>query len=257
MFPVAHGWLLVRVIEDASPASFLGCVWPDMLFGSPLAHHQTHHSGDALLAYAHRMPEGVEREEFIEFVQGVISHGVAPTGFDHFSDEAYGDDAEDAKGYAFQRGALFAARAATACGIPEELGLWKAHNIIEMAFERSLFHANTPAAQSLIAACANTDLMQRMAEPLAQFFGVEPTALTECMRRYPEMVELTPTSHEALAQAYAYQTRYRHESAHPDKSALADLIGEAEALVAPDRDTYLTTCLNGVSVALATCAVTL
>lgn len=43
MFPVAHGWLLARLTGDVpSLAAFLGCVWPDLLFGSPLTHQQSH-----------------------------------------------------------------------------------------------------------------------------------------------------------------------------------------------------------------------
>ncbi|MDE3231142.1 MAG: hypothetical protein KGO05_14785 [Chloroflexota bacterium] len=54
MFPIAHGWLLARLTDDGSPtpAAFLGCVWPDMLFGSPLTHKQSHTSGEALLDFA-------------------------------------------------------------------------------------------------------------------------------------------------------------------------------------------------------------
>lgn len=250
MFPVAHGWLLAQVADEPSPAAFLGCVWPDMLFGSPLAHPQSHRSGAGLLAFARSLPAGAERDEFTAFVRGVISHGSEPRGFDWYSDDGYGEVAPEVKGYAFQRGRPLATRTAAACGVAEGQGLWKAHNIVEMAFERPLLQADGRAAASLAAACADADLMARIAEPLARYFGLASAGLAESMRRFAEMVELTPTTLDALAQAYVGQTRYRHPGAQPDASALADLIGEAEELIAADRDEYLTTCRAGVRATL-------
>lgn len=91
MFPIAHGWLLAELTEQPAAAAYLGCVWPDMLFGSPLAHPQSHQSGAGLLAFARGLPAGAERDEFMAFVRGVITHGSEPHGFDWFSDEGYGE----------------------------------------------------------------------------------------------------------------------------------------------------------------------
>lgn len=252
MFPVAHGWLIAQVTERPTPADYLGCVWPDMLFGSPITHPQSHKSGAQLLAFGRGLPVGAERDEFIAFTRGVITHGSEPHGFDWFSDEGYGDHGAE-KGYAFQRATPLAARAAVACGVPEAMGLWKAHNFIEMAYERWLYAENAQAAGALLSACADADLMERIAEPLARYFAHEPAALAESMRRYAEMVALVPASLDALADAYVRQTRYRHPGAQPDASAIAALIGEAETIIASDRDDYLGVCLAGVRGVLAEC----
>jgi hypothetical protein len=253
MFPIAHGWLLAQITEQPTAAAYLGCVWPDMLFGSPLAHPQSHTSGAELLAFARALPAGEARDEFLAFVRGVITHGSEPHGFDWFSDEGYGDESGQAKGFAFQRAAPLAQRAAAACGVPEEMGLWKAHNLIEMSFEGPLYAVNPQATHALAAACADDALMRRIAEPLGRFFAHEPDALAESMRRYPSMVALTGATLDALGEAYARQTRYRHAGAQPDAHAIAALIGEAATLVAAERDDYLTTCLSGVRATLAAC----
>ena len=161
MFPIAHGWLLAQITEQPTAAAYLGCVWPDMLFGSPLAHPQSHKSGAELLAFARALPAGEARDEFLAFVRGVITHGSEPHGFDWFSDEGYGDESGQAKGFAFQRAAPLAQRAAAACDVPEEMGLWKAHNLIEMSFEGPLYAANPDAAHALATACADDALMRR------------------------------------------------------------------------------------------------
>lgn len=255
MFPIAHGWLLAELTEQPAAAAYLGCVWPDMLFGSPLAHPQSHQSGAGLLAFARGLPAGAERDEFMAFVRGVITHGSEPHGFDWFSDEGYGEESGRARGFAFQRGEPLAQRAAKACDVPEEMGLWKAHNLIEMSFETPLYTANPQAAHALTAACFDEPLMARIAAPLGRYFQHEPEALAESMRRYAEMVTLTPTTLDALGEAYAHQTRYRHAGSQPDAHAIADLIGEAQRLVAAERDDYLSTCLAGVRATLAACGV--
>lgn len=255
MFPVAHGWLLAELTDQPTAAAYLGCVWPDMLFGSPLAHQQSHQSGAGLLDFARGLPVGAERDEFIAFVRAVITHGSEPRGFDWFSDEGYGGESGHAKGFAFQRGAPLAQRAAKACDVPEEMGLWKAHNLIEMSFETPLYAANPAAARALMAACADEPLMARIAAPLGCYFHHEPEALAESMRRYAAMVALAPTSLDALGEAYAHQTRYRHAGAQPDAHAIADLIGEAQRLVAAEYDVYLATCLSSIRATLTACGV--
>lgn len=251
MFPVAHGWLLAQLVEHPTPAEFLGCVWPDMLFGSPLTHPQSHTSGAQLLAFARGLPAGAERDEFTGFVRGVITHGSQPHGFDWFSDESYGERPE-AKGYAFQRATPLADRAATACDVPADSGLWKAHNLIEMAFERSLMQANMEAAHALAAACADEELITRTAAPLGRYFGHSPDALAASMVRYATYVSLAPKSLDDLAQTYALQTRFKHVGAQPDAHALALLLGEAETIIAADREQYLGVCLDAVRATLAT-----
>ncbi len=46
------------------------------------------------------------------------------------------------------------------------------------------------------------------------------------------------------------QTRLRHPGAEPDEAAIAHLIAEAEAIVAPDADEFLHTCAAQVGAML-------
>ena len=90
MFPLAHAWLLARVVPKPTPAHYLGCVWPDMLFDSPLSHPQSHRSGAALAAYAQSLADAEDAATLRAFVTGVLTHGSEPHGFDWYSDEEYG-----------------------------------------------------------------------------------------------------------------------------------------------------------------------
>ncbi len=238
MFPIAHAWLLEQVVDRPSPAHYLGCVWPDMLFGSPLDHQRSHRSGEQLHAYAQHL-DGPEGEALRAFVAGVLTHGTEPHGFDWYSDECYDDRPLEERGYAFQRGHPFAHAASSACGLPDEHGWWKAHNLVEMAFERRLHRARPELGAQLSAACANETLVGSLARSLASLFGVSPAALTVAMRRFPEVVHLRPATAQDLADTYAAQTRLKHAAAQPDRAALAALIEEVEDAIAPDWHTFL------------------
>lgn len=250
MFPIAHAWMIEQCAPAPTLAHYLGCVWPDMLYGSPLTHQQTHREGTALVAYAASLPPGDEADEFRQFVQGALSHGVEPHGFDWYSDEEYGGLSSSERGYAFQRGRQLAERAAAACGVAPDQGWWKAHNLIEMAFERRLYAERSERGERIATACADTALVERISVHLAERFGQPTDALAETMRRFPAIVALCPTTLESLARTYAAQTRLRHPGAQPDEAALAHLIAEAETIVAPDADEFLRSCTTQVGAML-------
>jgi hypothetical protein len=246
MFPIAHAWLLTRVIPDASPAHFLGCVWPDMLFESPLSHPQSHRSGARLAEFAAALPAASDRELVRAFVAGVLTHGSEPRGFDWFSDEEWGGRPLEEKGYAFQHGRQISARSAEACGVPPEQGWWKAHNIVEIAFERTLYTADPALGSQLQAVCADGALIARIAVALSSFYGTPMDHLAHPMRRFQDVVQLHPADAAASARTYALQVRLKHPGAAPDDGAIAALIEDTERIIASDRDAYLAECVERV-----------
>src|SRR5258708_13283257 len=108
---------------------------------------------------------------FHDCVVEVLTHGSEPRGFDWYSDEQYRAPLE-ARGYAFQRGQPLASAAAAACGLAEDQGWWKAHNLVEMAFELTLFAERPACGDHLAVACADTALAKPLPPPLTQLFAV-------------------------------------------------------------------------------------
>jgi hypothetical protein len=246
MYPIAHAWLIHRLVPAPTPAHYLGCVWPDMLYGSPLSHTTSHRSGARLADVVGTLPDGPARDAFRGFVIGTLSHGTDPHGFDWFSDEEYGDHPASERGYAFQQALPLAEDAARACDVPPEQGWWKAHNLVEMAFEQPLYLAAPHLGASLAAACADEALCNQIAGVLAGVFGQPADALAGAMLRFPSVVTFAPATLRPLAEAYAHQTRLKHAGSNPDVAAIASLIERAEALIAPTREDYLATCLEAV-----------
>lgn len=249
MFPIAHAWLVEQLIPQPTPAHYLGCVWPDMLFSSPLSHAQSHRSGALLAAYTHTLDDTTDARMFRAFVAGVLTHGSEPHGFDWYSDEQYRDIPEK-RGYAFQHGRTIANQTAHACGIAHEQGWWKAHNLVEIAFERPLYLAQPSLGERLVNACADEALHATIAGVLSHIFHTPAEELAAAMRRYTEVVELRPVTVEAEAEIYAVQVRLKHSGAQPDTQALAALIQWAEHDIASDKHDYLATCVRQVGAML-------
>lgn len=245
MFPIAHAWLVEQLIPEPTPAHYLGCVWPDMLFGSPLSHVQSHRHGTLLAAHTHTLGDSADAQVFRAFVAGALTHGSEPHGFDWYSDEQY-RDALEKRGYAFQHGRAIAAETARACGIAQEQGWWKAHNLIEIAFERQLYLAQPSLGERLASACGDEALRERIAGMLSHFFHEPAEELEAAMRRFLDVVLLRPASIEAEAKIYAMQVRLKHAGAQPDTQALAALIDWAEQDIATDKQDYLADCVRQV-----------
>ncbi|HET9980899.1 MAG TPA: hypothetical protein VFQ32_10675 [Ktedonobacterales bacterium] len=246
MFPIAHAWLIERLVAAPTSAHYLGCVWPDMLFESPLSHTESHRSGARLAKAVAEMPAGTARDEFRAFVVGALSHGTDPHGFDWYSDEAYGGRPASERGYAFQQAVAISADAARACGVAPDLGWWKAHNVVEMAFEQPLYLAETHLGTSLASACSDAALCHRIADTLSGVFGKPADALAGAMLRFPSVVTFAPATPQPQAEAYALQTRIKHAASSPDVAAIAALIARAQEIITPTRDEYLATCVADV-----------
>ena len=246
MFPLAHAWLIQHLVPAPTSAHYLGCVWPDMLFESPLSHTESHRSGARLVEAVNTLPSGPARDEFRAFVMGALSHSAEPHGFDWYSDEEYGGRPASERGYAFQQAVPLAEDAARACGVAPDQGWWKAHNLVEMAFEQPIYLAMPNLGASLADACADGALCTRIAGVLAGIFGQTADALAGAILRFPSVVTFMPATPRPQAETYAHQTRLKHAGSSPDVAALEALIERAQAIIAPTRDEYLATCAQAV-----------
>ncbi len=244
MFPIAHAYLMERLFPERTPAHYLGCVWPDMLFKGPLTHHQTHREGLALLAFVR-----AEAPEIDPFMRAALTHMAEPHGFDWFSDEAYDPGAP--KGYAFERARPFVDQIVVAAHIDPSIGLWKAHNFVEMSFEMGLGTVYPHLGPAIGSACADQALVRQVTIPLARHFGQDADELAQNITRFPATVALDqPTSME-LARTYAIQLEFKHGVIDPDIAAMAAIIEHIWTAIAPDRDEFLATCEREVRAVLA------
>ena len=95
-------------------------------------------------------------------------------------------------------------------------------------------------------ACADEALANRVAGVLTGIFGQPADALAAAMLRFPSVVTFAPATVRPQAETYALQTRLKHAGSNPDVPALESLILRAQAIIAPTRDAYLTSCVEAV-----------
>jgi hypothetical protein len=227
-----------------------------MLLESPITHTDSHRRGLELLAFARARvaASAPGAHEFAAFVVGALTHGSAPHGFDWYSDEAYDDPLPDGRGYAFQRAAPLAAETAAACRLPPDLGLWKAHNIIEMACDQRIYAADKTVGERLLVALGDARLVERVAGHLAAFYEKPAARLAASIGNFATWWALPETT-ALQARIYAHQVEVKHHVANVDQAALARLIERAEALVAPDRAKFQARCVAWVRKLLSDLAV--
>jgi hypothetical protein len=243
MFPIAHAYLMERLFPHPTPDLYLGCVWPDMLFNGPLTHHQTHREGISLLKFArHDVPD------IIPFIRAALTHMADPHGFDWFSDEAYDAGAE--RGYAFERARPFVDEVIAATHVAPELGLWKAHNFVEMSFEVALGDRYPHLGLEVASACHDVDLVRQVTEPLAFHFKQDAKALASNIMKFPSTVALDRPTSIDLATTYALQLAFKHGVTDADIPAMASIIDRVWDSIASDREVFLEHCVHEVAKAL-------
>jgi hypothetical protein len=252
VFPIAHCWLLETLIPAPLPAHRLGAVWPDMLLESPISHADSHQRGRELLTFARTRVAAGEpgAREFAAFVVGALTHGSAPQGFDWYSDESYDEPRPDGRGYAFQRAAPLADETAAACHLPAELGLWKAHNVIEMGCDQRIYATDPALGERFLSALGDADLVARIARHLAAFFGKPAGRLAASIGGFATWWAPPETS-AVQARIYARQVELKHHVTNPDVPALETLIERAVVLIAPDAARFQARCVEWVREMLA------
>ncbi len=250
MFPLTHAYAIGRLVGSPGPLHILGAIFPDAVLTNGLSWEQTHRAGAALYSFlAGRAPAG------LPFAVGVISHGVTPPGLDYYGDQQYGDSQ---RGYAFAEAGPYSERVATICRLPASMGLWKAHNFVEMAIEWLLAeqhpalggevqHALGTAASTTTAPGAD---LAALSPHVAAFFGrpgLDLGAGLAAMAPFLALERITPSS---LSERYQRQVRLKHGVEAIDVTGAAALIEEVAAAIQPRCWSFLEDVLGRIAALL-------
>lgn len=199
VFPQTHVYFAELVLGRCSDAITLGSIFPDMMVGAGLDHTHAHSLGYELLdLFRHS-------EELTEFALGAVTHGISPRGLDYFGDEKY-PGCE--RGYCFEKGRALVEQTIEACNLPERMGLWKAHNIVEMGIEM-MISARGRYGQTIRRAFNNHDLIDRLTNHLSGIMG-DGERLKNRIASFPGYIEVYRATAESLAGKYRIQMYARH-----------------------------------------------
>lgn len=238
MFPLTHALVAQKIIKNASSQAVLGSVFPDLANGIGLHRDITHEMGDEFYHFCRE--DGAEN---LEFAQAVISHGANPTCLDYYADQSYEGKEQ---GYCFQRGALLVDQVVAACAIPPGMGLWKAHNFIEMAFDVISVESYPNLTDQFQAALDDKRTVHDCSYLLGRFFQVDGAKIAESFLGMPRFFCLSNVTPIHLAEKYAIQLKKRHGVLKADPAAMADVIENARKIIEGEYISFINDAIDKI-----------
>jgi len=264
----------------------VGAILPDALILAGLSWEESHRAGIRLYeaARVEREERGGDGNGFdpVCMARAAITHGASPRGLDYYADEAYVGaasvapcprssvaarvpkepsedngfaadprvDEEADRGYAFQLGRRFSARAAEVCGVAPELGWWKAHNFVEMAVELMVASRDPDVGEELLKALRTPAVLRSAGAATARALELDEHRLVEGLGMLPRYLQLSPLSAGLLAEKYELQVRARHGVTRVDCLGVESLITECVEVVRCSVDSFFDSTVQPVKAVL-------
>lgn len=239
MFPLTHALVAQNLIKNIGPRVILGGVFPDLANVIGLNRDATHEMGEDFYRFCR-----VYNEDFLDFAQAVISHGANPAGLDYYADQSYqGQD----RGYCFQRGMPLVDQVVKTCGIPPQMGLWKAHNFIEMAFDVISAELYPSLADQFLTALEDGAALKDCSYILGRYFQLDGIKIEDAFLRMPGFFCLTDVTPFHLAKKYAVQLKKRHGVLTADPEAMSEVIQKAREMVEGEFLPFINDVFNRIS----------
>lgn len=231
MFPLAHALVAQNLIKKDDSQVIFGGVFPDLAHVIGLNRDTTHEMGRDFYSFCRDYDE-----DFLDFARAVISHGASPPGLDYHADQSY-EGREP--GYCFQRAVPLVDQVIKTCAIPHEMGLWKAHNFIEMAFDVISVELNPLLTEQFATALEDEKELKRCANLLGRYFHVDGAMINDAFQRMPDYFCLQDVTAFNLAEKYAAQLKKRHGVLKADPQGMAGVIEEAREIVTAEFSLFI------------------
>ncbi|MFZ5631823.1 MAG: hypothetical protein ACOY40_03180 [Bacillota bacterium] len=227
MYPQTHVYFAEKVLGKMNDAVALGSIFPDMAIGAGVNRDLSHGSGLEILKFLE------SSHQLRDFALANITHGVNPSGLDYYGDEK---NPPCERGYCFEKGRILVEPTIRACNLPEEMGWWKSHNIIEMGIEMRVSTGGN-YGRYLYEAFQNKNLVEEICDRLGAFFGRGFQPFLQRLSNFPSYIDLSASTAESLAAKYDYQMYYKHRI-HINVAEVAKLISLAAEVVEDDIDEF-------------------
>lgn len=239
MFPLTHVLLAQDILNSQHFKVVLGSMFPDLGNIIGVDRHITHEMGTGFFGFCRN-----HHPEFLDFALAIITHGTQPWGVDYYADESYQGQS---KGYCFQRAVPIVHRVIEACKIPEEMGLWKAHNFIEMVYDL-IAVGKYPFLTGVVEKTLNDiATIEDCAETLGKYFNMDISLISKALHKMPDFFCLTDVNPGHLAEKYAYQLKVRHGITSLDIRAMSEIITDTYELINPEFNHFYNFCREEVS----------
>lgn len=231
MFPLVHYYVNLRVFGTVSHLTALGGLWPDLAVGVGGDRDEAHTRGAAFFDWCRdQMPEALDA------ARGMIAHGIDPPCVDYYADEYWPDHV---RGYMFREALPYLPQVAACTGLdgatdipllppgsepPRSNVWWKAHNIIEMAYEIITDRLHPDLGRQLVEAVTDTTAVAVFARAMQQWQGLDADRVAAIFASVPGSYALTDAGAQAQAEMQAASMHHRFSTFNVDIPALAELL---------------------------------
>ncbi|HHY78313.1 MAG TPA: hypothetical protein GX498_07400 [Clostridiales bacterium] len=229
MFPFTHIWFSHNVLGYTNNMTVLGSIFPDAFVSSELDYNATHKTGWKLYDYFAK-----DKPELLDFVKSTVTHTVSPEGLDYYGDESY----KGSKGYCFQKAESIVEEVIEACNIPENFGIWKAHNFIEMAIEINILNENGYLLGFLDKALQDSSIMNEIERSLESYYGLKTGSLKNNFKKFQHFVYKENVSSRILSINYDHHMKVRH-GINIDIDKASKVIDKAKHIIHDDYAGFL------------------
>lgn len=241
MFPLTHLYTAKTVLGYENNQTVLGCLFPDYGTYLGLGRNLCHEMGIDMYHYA------LEHDDaHLDFALGVLTHGTCLPGIDYYADEEYHGKKP---GFCFQSGEAIAKEVAAACNLPDNMALWKTHNIMEMAFD-SVTEKRCPHIADAVIRALPVEGEPFCVDFLESYLESSPEKIREMFIVVSTYYSFDGNDIEDMATKFITSLSRRHNITGCDQSKLMELIGKAVEIIDPIYDDFMAEAIGEISVAL-------
>lgn len=241
MFPLTHLYTAKAVLGYENRLTALGALFPDYGAFLGLGRNLCHEMGVDMYHYA------AENDvSHLDFALGALTHGTALPGIDWYADEEYHGVHP---GFCFQQGEALAAETAKICNLPQNMALWKTHNIMELAFDAVTEKKHPGIGKFAVAALPQEGETYHTAF-LESYLNQPAASIRQMFSEVSTYFSFDGTDTEDMAKKFIASLKRRHNIENCDKNGLIELIGKAIAIIEPIYDDFMAEALAEIKAAL-------
>ena len=231
MYPLVHYYINKQVFGEVSHLTAVGALWPDLAVAAGGDRDEAHTRGVDFFNWCRaNMPEAIDA------ALGMISHGIDPPCVDYYADEYWPDHI---RGYMFREALPYLEQVAACTGLDGDTNIpllprsgepprsnvwWKAHNLVEMAYEIITSRLDQLVGTQLLEAVADTRAVAVLAQAIHSWQGLDIKSITDIFSAVPSSYALLDSDAMEQAKIQAASMHHRFSSYNVDIPALAALL---------------------------------
>lgn len=238
MFPLTHIYTAKAVLGRENKLTALGSLFPDYGAFLGLGRNLCHEMSLDMYHYAtERFPDHAD------FALGALTHGTALPGIDWFADEEYHGIHP---GFCFQKGELICDEVAACCSLPQNIALWKTHNIIELAFD-VITEKKDPGIGKIIFEAIPQENKPFCSAYLQSYLNRSEDDIRTMFTKVTDYFSFDGNNIDEMADKFILSLERRHNITNCKKEDLVGLILKAVDIVEPLYDDFMTEAIGAIT----------